>query len=343
MKKSALLILLAFAAIIALPKDVFAQPEDAKTLHETAKTFMRSGDFDNAIIVLKRALQLDNKNLDMQKDLVMTYYLKRDYVTALEGVKELVDRDDADVMTYQIAGNIYKAMEEVKDCEKLYKKALKKYPKSGPLYSEYGELLWAARDYSAIDLWEKGIEVDPAYSGNYYNAALYYFHAKDKVWSLIYGEIFVNMESLGERGTAIKQLLLQGYKEKLFSEVDLMKGEEKNKSEFAKAFLQAMGKQSSLVSKGINTEVLTMIRTRFILDWFPNTAFKFPFRLFDYHRQLLQEGMFNAYNQWLFGPSENLAAYDNWTKTHAPEYDAFTTFQRSRVFRMPAGQYYQDK
>jgi hypothetical protein len=26
-----------------------AQPEDPKTLHETAKTFMRSGDFDNAI------------------------------------------------------------------------------------------------------------------------------------------------------------------------------------------------------------------------------------------------------------------------------------------------------
>jgi Tfp pilus assembly protein PilF len=343
MKKTVSLILIAFCSLLALPEEINAQPEDPKTLHETAKTFMRSGDFDNAIIVLKRALQLDNKNLEMQKDLVMTYYLKRDYVTALEGAKDLVDRDDADVMTYQIAGNVYKALEEAKDGEKLYKKGLKKFPKSGPLYSEYGELLWAAKDYSAIDLWEKGIEVDPAYGGNYYNAALYYFHAKDKVWSLIYGEIFVNMESLSERGAAIKQLLLQGYKEKLFSEVDLMKGEEKNKSEFAKAFLQTMGKQSSLVSKGINTEVLTMIRTRFILEWFPNTAFKFPFRLFDYHRQLLQEGMFNAYNQWLFGPSENLAAYDNWTKTHAPEYETFNTFLRSRVFRVPAGQYYQER
>src|SRR6185436_9565914 len=101
-------------------------------------------------------------------------------------------------------------------------KGLKKFPKSGPLHSEYGELLWAMKDFSAIEEWEKGIKLDPAYSGNYYNAANYYFYAKDKVWSLIYGEIFINMESLGERGAAMKQQLLQGYKEKLFADADLM-------------------------------------------------------------------------------------------------------------------------
>ena len=320
---------------------VSAQPEDPKTMHETAKTFMRTGDFDNAIIVLTRALQHDKSNLEMQKDLVMSYYLKRDYAKALDGVKALIDRDDADVVIFQIAGNVYKALEEVKECEKVYKKGLKKFPKSGPLYSEYGELLWALKDFSAIQQWEKGIEVDPAYGGNYYNAALFYFYTKDKVWSLIYGEIFVNMESLSERGAAMRQQLFQAYKEKLFAEADLMKDEEKNKSEFAKTFLQVMNKQSSLASKGITTEVLTMIRSRFIIDWYANYAAKFPYRLFDYHRQLLSEGMFDAYNQWLFGSVENLAAYDNWTKTHTEEYNNFSTFQKSRVFRMPTGQYYQ--
>lgn len=318
-----------------------AQPEDAKTLHETAKTFMRSGDFDNAIIVLSRALLQDPKNLEMNKDLVLSYFFKRDYVKALDGVKTLIDRDDADVVTYQIAGNVYKALEEAKECEKLYKKALKKFPKSGSLYSEYGELLWALKDFSAIEQWETGIKIDPGFSGNYYNAALFYFYAKDKVWSLIYGEIFVNMESFGERGAAMKQLLLQGYKEKLFVDPDIMKGEEKNKSEFAKTFLLGMAKQASVANKGVTTEALTMIRTRFILDWYANNAAKYPFRLFDYQRQLLTEGMFDAYNQWLFGPSENLAAYDNWTKVHAEEYNGFNAFQRSRIFKMPPGQYYQ--
>lgn len=336
MKKILFLFWISVASLPAL-----AQPDDPKTLHETAKNFMRSGDFDNAIIVLTRALAQDKDNLEMQKDLVMSYYLKRDYAKALEGVKVLVDRDDADVVTFQIAGNVYKALEEVKDCEKIYKKGLKKFPKSGPLYSEYGELLWSAKDFTAIEQWEQGIKADPAYSGNYYNAAQYYFYTKDKVWSLIYAEIFINMESLGERGAAMKQLLLQGYKEKLFAEADLLKGEEKNKSEFAKSFLQVMNNLSSLAGNGINTETLTMIRSRFILEWFANYANKFPFRLFDFQRQLLTEGMFDAYNQWLFGPVDNLAAYDNWTKTHPEEYNEFATFQKSRVFRMPPGQYYQ--
>lgn len=321
----------------------FAQNDDPKTLYETAKNFMRTGDFNNAVIVLNHALQLDKNNLDMQKDLVMSYYYKRDYSTALEGAKKLIDRDDADVVCFQIAGNVYKALEMPKDCEKVYKKGLKKFPNSGPLYSEYGELLWSTKDYSAINQWEKGIEAAPSYSGNYYNAALYYFYTKDKVWSILYGEIFINMESLTERSTAMKQLLLKAYKEKLFADPNFMKGEEKNKSEFAKAFLEEMGKQYSLASKGITTETLTMIRTRFILDWFNKYASKFPFRLFDYQRQLMQEGLFDAYDQWLFGITENPAAYDKWTKTHEKEYNAFNDFRWNRVFRIPAGQYYQSK
>jgi len=319
-----------------------AQPGDEiKQLQETAMSFLRNGDYDNAILVLNRALQQDKNNLELQKSLVMAYYHKREFDKALEGVKVLIDRDDADVMTYQVAGNVYKALEEVKDCEKMYKKALKKFPNSGPLYSEYGELLWDLKDFSAINQWEKGIQVDPAYSGNYYNAALHYFYSIDKTWGFVYGEIFVNMESMTERGAAMKKLLLNGYKEKLFQDANLLKDIDKVKSEFSKAFLTTMNKQVALTANGISTDVLTMVRTRFILDWYATNASKFPFKLFDFQQQLIREGMFEAYNQWLFGTIENLAAYDNWTKTHAEKHTAFTNFQKSRIFRMPPGQYYQ--
>ena len=309
-------------------------------MHETAKTFMRAGDFENAIIVLTRAIQ-NNKDIELEKDLTMSYYMKRDYTKALEGAKSLVERDDVDVASFQIAGNVYKALEDAKGADRVYKRGLKKFPKSGPLWSEYGELLWATKDFSSIEKWETGIKVDPAYSGNYYNASMYYFYTKDKVWSLIYGEIFINMESWGERGAAMKQSLLQGYKEKLLAERDLAKAIESHSSPFAKAFLEVINKQTSVADKGVTTETLTMIRARFILDWYNTNAAKYPFRLFDYHRQLLSEGMFNAYNQWLFGPIENLAAYETWTKTHQEEYNGFTAFQKTRVFRMPQGQYYQ--
>src|SRR5687767_14646352 len=95
----------------------FAQ-DDVKAMHETARTFMVTGDFDNAIMVLTRALEKDKNSLELQKDLVMSYYLKRDYVKAKEGTEVLLERDDADVVTFQIAGNVYKALEEVKEAEK---------------------------------------------------------------------------------------------------------------------------------------------------------------------------------------------------------------------------------
>jgi tetratricopeptide (TPR) repeat protein len=333
-----------FFVAIALCGLSFQAGAQEESLHETARSFMKQGDFDNAIVVLSRALEQDKKNLAIQTDLVQSYYYKRNYAKALELIQPLLaNDDDADVVTFQLGGNIYKALEEVKEAEKMYKKALKKFPGSGPLYSEYGELLMARKDPYAIDQWEKGIKADPSFSGNYYNAALFYSYTKEKVWTILYGEIFLNMESLTERGLAMKKLVLDAYKEKLFAEPDLTKDLDQNKSEFAKAFLQTMNRQTSLASRGLNAETLTMIRTRFILDWYANYANKFPFRLFDYHRQLLQEGMFEAYNQWLFGTVDNLAAYENWTKTHSEAYNSFALFQKGRIFKMPAGQYYQGK
>jgi tetratricopeptide (TPR) repeat protein len=328
-----------FSLLVIICTAISLQAQEAGQ-QETARTFMKQGDWDNAILVLNRALQSDPKNLELQKDLIFSYYYKRDYAHALEGVKKALDHDDADAAVYQLAGNVYKALEEPKDAEKLYKRAIKKFPSSGALYSEYGELLWAVKDYSAIELWERGIRQDPSFAGNYYNAALFYYYTKDKVWSLLYGEIFVNMENLTERAVNMKKLLLDGYKQKLFADADLMAGTDKNTPEFAKAFLQTAGKQASLVNSGINTEILTMVRTRFILDWFATYGARYPFKLFEYQQQLLKEGMFEAYNQWLFGTVESLPAYDNWIKTHAEAHTAFTNFQKNRVFKIPPGQYY---
>src|SRR5436190_2436170 len=178
---------------------------------ETARSFMRTGDFDNAILVLNNGLKQDPRNTDMKKDLVLAYTYKRDFSKALEIVKPMLEEDNVDEQTYQVAGNVYRALALYKDGEKMFKKALKKYPNSGVLYNEYGELLWDNKDYSAIEQWERGIDVTPSYAGNYYNAASYYYFTKDKLWILIYGEIFENMESFMERCTEVKKMLLDTY------------------------------------------------------------------------------------------------------------------------------------
>ena len=316
-----------------------AQDQDVKTLRETARTFAQQGDYPNAVLVLNRALQVQPNDLELNKDLAFTYYMQRNYVKALAVAKPLPDRADSDVQSFQILGLVYKALEERKECEKLYKAGLKKFPNSGVLYNEYGEMLWTKQDYSAIKYWEKGIEVDPNFSGNYYNAAKHYYLTYDKVWSLIYGEIFLNLESYSKRTAEIKDLLLDGYK-KLFADVNLLSKQE-TKNPFVASYLATMSKNGSQVQQGITPESLTVLRTRFVLDWFDKEADKFPFRLFEYQRQLLKEGMFDAYNQWIFGAAQNLPAFQNWTSAHSTSYNQFTGFQKGRVFKLPAKQYYQ--
>ncbi len=312
--------------------------QDAAQLHETARAFMLQGDFSNAILVLNRAIKLSPNDIEIAKDLGLNYYFAKEYNKALDIYKPILDREDADDQCFQVAGDIYLALDLPKDCEKAYKKGIKKFPESGALYNELGELLWGQKDISAIKQWEKGIEMDPGFSKNYCNAARFYYFTTDKVWSILYGEIFLNIEPLSALAPEMKNILLESYK-KLFADTDLEKNN-KDKSDFVIAFLQTMNKQSAIASFGINAESLTMIRTRFILDWKSMYAAKFPFRLFDQQQQLLQEGMFDAYNQWLFSATQNLPVYENWISSHNYEYSELMRFQKGRIFKIPAGQYY---
>ena len=70
-------------------------------------------------------------NIEIAKDLAYDYYLQKENEKALETIKPLLEKDNADDQTYQIGGTIYRAMGQQKDAEKLYKKAIKSFPKSG--------------------------------------------------------------------------------------------------------------------------------------------------------------------------------------------------------------------
>ena len=316
----------------------FSQSTDS--LQKTAKNFMRNGDYPNAIIVLNNALKNDPANLELQKDLTFTYYLQKNYSSSVEWGRKLIAREDADEQCYQILGMAYKAIDENKEANKMYKQGLKKFPSSGELYNEYGEMLWANKDAEAIRFWEKGIEVDPSYSSNYYNASKYYYFTYDKVWCLVYGEIFINIESYSKRTPEIKSMLVEGYK-KLFTDLKSPKNQT-SKNPFATAYLNVMSDQSQAVNSGITTESLITLRSKFILEWFEKYADKYPFKLFDYQRQLLKEGMFDAYNLWAFGASINLTGFQNWTAQHTEEYNRFINFQKGRLFKVPSGQNYRN-
>lgn len=315
--------------------------QTASQMRETAMAFQRQGDYGNAVIVLNRAIEQAPGSMELLTDLAYIYYLQRDFGKAMDVIKPLTERDDAEIRTYQIAGNIYRAIAEISTCERMYRRALKKYPDSGPLNAEYGEMLQARRDgAAAVAQWEKGIQLDPSYPLNYYHAARYYFSNGEMLRSLLYGEIFLNMDTYSGRSAEVKELLLEAYKNFYANPTGPKLSNLRKRTPFEEAFKAALLAQSSLATMGIDVNRLIMIRTRFVLQWFNNAGENFPHRMIDQQRQLLREGLFEAYNQWLFGAASNAVEYQMWAGTHAEDVAAFSRFQQNRVFRMPAGQYY---
>lgn len=339
--KKIILVVLLFAGVVAMAQT----GDDAKTLHETAKSFMRQGDWENAALVINKAVDKDPKNLEMLKDQSFIYYMQKDYAKSMAVGKVITERDDSDPQCFQILGLSYKAIAEVKECKKMFERGLKKFPTSGVLHYEYGELLGSDEKTAsdALPQFEAGIKSDANYPGNYYYAAKLYMERGNRIWGILYAETFLNLESYTGRATEIKNLLLEQYK-KMYAENDLVKTfvSAKNPNLFAKAVAETFAKQSSIAANGITTEALLAIRTRFILDWNEKHAAAFPFRLFEHHQQLLKEGLFEAYNQWLFGAASGAATYQNWLLLHPEENEAFQKFQRNRVFKVPQGQYYQN-
>ena len=332
-----------FVIAIFIGLQTFAQQQTTKELYETAKKFMREGDYDNAALVLNTALQKEPNNYDMQKDAVYLFFLKKDYAASMELGKKVVARTDADEEIFQILGLTYKAIAETNECIKLYKKGVKKFPNSGVLYNEWGELMAMSKDMlGAIALWEKGIQVDANYPSNYYNAAMYYSNKGDEVFPVIvYGEMFVNIESYTERTADIKAAMFDAYK-KLYLNGEIYKSLKNNKTTpFERTYLETLTKTVTLAAEGITPDQLMAIRTRFILDWYASKHNeKFPFRLFDNLQFMLKEGFFDAYNQWLFGTTANIDAYDKWVSTHDKQAADFSKFQHSRVFKLANGQFY---
>ena len=105
--KKTLLSLLVFAFAF----QVNAQDQDPKAMQATAKEYTKQGDYNNAILVLNRAIEKEPNNLEFRKDLAFTYYLQRDYTRALEQAKTFPERKDVDVQSFQILAMIYKAIE----------------------------------------------------------------------------------------------------------------------------------------------------------------------------------------------------------------------------------------
>lgn len=303
-----------------------AQPQ--LDLQATAKKLIQEGDYENATLVLNKILSQEPNNISVQKDYALVFYYKKDYKKSIDICKKILKDTTADSQAYQLLAMNDKAIGLTKDLEKICKDAIIKFPDNGFFYNEIGEYFYLQNNLdSAIVYWQKGIKQSPNFPGNYYNASMFFSRNARPFIAIIYGETFINLECYTTRTAEVKELIINAYKNILQEQgMQVIP-----KSNFEKKFIETLGNNNEAVT----ASSLTAIRTKFILQWFfEKNNLQFPCNILQHQQYLVQEGLFEAYNQWLFGLVINPIQYKVWADTHKKEADAFKQFQQSRFFKI---------
>ena len=308
--------------------------------HKQAMDKAKDGDLDKALSIIQTAEQNYPDNLTLLKDEAFINTWKKDYTKAIEVGQKLIANADVDEQSYQILGSAYRADSKYGEAEKVYREAVDKYPDNSLLYAEFGEALKENnKPDQARAAWEKGIEVGPSISSNYYFLTKFYAENKNPLWSVLYGEMFVNFESFSGRTTEIRNLVTDQYTA-LFTTPSVLQHYIDNGQPFEKAVAGTLQQFQDMVSGGVTPESLFALRGQFIVNWFNSDHAKnFPFKLFDRQQQLLKLGIFEAYNQWLFA-SYNQSQFNTWGHMHDGLIREFSRFQKASMFKVPKGEYY---
>ncbi len=336
MKKGFIGLLLCFFA-----GSIAAQTLTVNQLQANAQQFIQQGDYDNAVTSLLKARQQTPLNMELLTNLSFAYFLQRDFAKAIEAGKIAIDLQDADQKSFQVLGLSYKAIAQYKDANKIYKVALKKFPNGGVIYNEYGESLALDKNVKdAIIQWEKGIELDPNYSGNYFNAVKYYIDQQNWLRIMLYGEIFINLESYSAKTSEVKNYLLIAYQNLVQPNIIQQKLNDRSISNLEKAILDNWKSIVQNIGLAFNIDSLTSLKIELLQKWNTANNTQYPFRLFDHWQQLQNEGILAAYHQWILGDTYNANEYVKWQVAYAKEFVLYQQFQQSRVFKIPIGQYY---
>lgn len=297
------------------------------------------GKIEEAILLFLEAKQLDSSDFNYPYELGNCYYIRGNYKKALEYFQSTLEYAEINATCYQMLGNTYDMLGDSKNAIKSYNDGLSKFPKAGSLYLEKGTLLLRQKEYSkAAELYENGVNVDPTFPSNYYKLANLYSWTSERIWSVLYGEIFMNLERGTKRTGEIGSLLYQVYKKSINVTSDTSGGVDFSKSMsisttkpfklpfqlvYGTTMTLGLGIQMLSRHKEITISSLYQIRKTFLNNWFEKKQQEtYPNILFDYQKKLLDNDHFEAYTYWIFMKG-NESEFKEWKTRNEEKWSSF--------------------
>ncbi len=290
----------------------------AQKLYEEGLKLLDQSQFKEASVKISEAKQADPKTVDESFVEGYIFYKRKEYDDAISAFDTDIKSGKAKPDAYKLLGNCYELKNNKPKAASVYKAGLKAFPKSGVLLMELGITEMFNKNYNkAIEYFERGIKAEPDFAPNYYWAAKLFNQTPEKVWVLMYGETFMNLERNTDRTIDMGILLYEAYKKAFTEKSDTAKHlaltrnwtntkqksgtliKPKMKLSFDEVFTETMS--GSKAQKEFNLGILANYRNNFLTDWFNTEQNKqFPNQLFTYLKTIKDQGKFELYNYWLF-------------------------------------------
>jgi hypothetical protein len=174
----------------------------------------------------------------------------------------------------------------------------------------------ALKDYSRAETYERLAEA--------------FGDSTERVWAVIYGEVFCNLSPDADHRNAVGSLVYQAYEKSLSSNggqlsVNLTEnaqaspGQAPFESRFEMAFLMGTVPLGNGLMP-LSVQKLTQIRKTQLSLWSQNKLP--PNELMRWQQTIIAAGHFDAYNYWLF-QSARPDEFNQWAKEHQVQYQAW--------------------
>lgn len=306
----------------------FAQDNPAsKEINEAIKA-MDAGNFSQSRVILEEILQKDSTNFDAWYEYGYSYFLQKDYTKAIEIMQTQTGNPQATDQLWQMIGNSLDIIGNPKEALAAYAQGLEKFPNSGRLYLESGNIfLIQDKIEEAIPYYEKGIEMAPEFPSNYYRLARIYCNSDNEIWGVIYGEIFMNLERNTQRTREMSALLYQTYQKALIYE----KGQwqisfAKDASPFTIDFETTIGLAAAAYGienkkPSINVASLTAIRKQMLQILTEQDKAK-GMVLYSFWQGIDDMNFWDSYNYWIFAQAPN-DQFEKWRKSNSTDFGYF--------------------
>lgn len=320
--------------------------DKALKMGQKAVGLMDRGEIDEAIELLQKAEKLDPDRIDYPYELAHAYYLKKDYESAIAVANRTLEHKNVIDRVYQILGNIYDIQGDPEKAIDTYQQGMEKFPNSGKLYLEAGVVENARENYNkAIEYWETGIKAEPNYSSNYYWLAKIFSRTDELIWSMLYAELFINLELGSSRTIEISELLYNNYQNSYVQHSDStgeyhltkkgfvielkdkkdMKNIKRKGLPFEGTFATVYALSSNDFQNGINLKSIYKARVNFVNNWFEKHHKNYPNKLLEFQKRLVEEGLFEAYSYYIVSRG-NLEGFNAWQELHQDDFEAFASW-----------------